>query len=196
MFIQALKTHARRLSLIITLTILSFLLLLFHLSFSANKKSVSQSQVVNKASSGLPVRLIIPRINVNASIQHVGVTANKDMAVPSNTVDVGWFKLGPRPGEIGSAVIAGHFDGKNGDSGVFANLHKLKAGDKLYIKNDKGEATTFVVRESRIYNPGYAEEVFSLNDSAHLNLVTCDGVWNGNKKSYSKRLVVFADIAR
>jgi hypothetical protein len=53
----------------------------------------------------------------------------------------------------------------------------------------------FVVRESRTYNPGYAEEVFSANDGAHLNLVTCDGVWDGAKKSYSKRLVIFADIS-
>jgi hypothetical protein len=33
------------------------------------------------------------------------------------------------------------------------------------------------------------------NDKAHLNLITCDGVWDVTKKSYSKRLVVFADIA-
>ena len=195
MFIQALKTHARQLSLIITLTILSILLLLFHLSFVANEKSVSQSQVVNKASRGLPVHLKIPAINVNASIQHVGVTANKDMAVPSNTVDVGWFKFGPRPGEVGSAVIAGHFDGEDDQAGVFTNLHKLKGGDKVYVEDAKGTTTLFIVRESRIYDPDYAYEVFRLSGSAYLNLVTCDGVWDGVKKSYSKRLVVFADIA-
>lgn len=118
------------------------------------------------------------------------------MAVPSNIVDVGWFNLGPRPGEKGSAVIAGHFDGENGEAGVFANLDNLKVGDKLYIEDDKGTTTSFMVRESRMYNPGYADDVFSSSDGAHLNLVTCDGVWDGVKKSYSKRLVVFADIIR
>jgi len=139
---------------------------------------------------------MIPKINVNAAIQNLGVTAKGEMDVPSNVVDVGWFKLGPRPGERGSAVIAGHFDGVNGGAGVFINLNKLKEGDRLYIKDSKGISIAFVVRESRIYNPGYADEVFSGTGSAHLNLVTCDGVWDGVKKSFSKRLVVFADIVR
>lgn len=191
------KVHIRPL-LLVAFAVFS-LLLLSHFIRAAREKSApqlaAQNQVVTKISVGPPARLNIPAINVNAKIQHLGVTSQGEMEVPSNTVDVGWFKLGSRPGEKGSAVIAGHIDGKNGDSGVFTNLYKLKAGDKLYIEDDKGIIISFVVRESRTYNPGYAEEVFSLNDNTHLNLVTCDGVWDGVKKSYNKRLVVFADIA-
>jgi LPXTG-site transpeptidase (sortase) family protein len=172
------------------------LLLLFYLSINTNKKSAPQNQAVSNVSSGLPIRLAIPAINVNANIQQVGVTPKGEMDVPNNSIDVGWFKLGSRPGEKGSAVIDGHFNDKNGEAGVFFNLYKLKKGNKLYIKDDKGIITTFIVRESRIYNTGYAEEVFSSNDNAHLNLVTCDGVWDGTKKSYTKRLVIFADIVR
>lgn len=172
------------------------LLFLFNLNFSTNKQSSPQLQTVNKTNLGLPVYLAIPTINVNASVEYVGITSEGVMEVPSNIADVGWFKLGSRPGEKGSAVISGHFDGRNGEAGVFVNLYKLKRGDKMYVKDDKGIITTFVVRESRIYNPGYAEEVFSLNDNAHLNLITCDGVWDGVKKSYTKRLVVFADIVK
>lgn len=168
--------------------------LLFNFYFNQNnKKVISRSQVLGVAVPVLPVRLTIPEINVNAAIQYVGVTQAGAMEVPNNAVDVGWFKLGPRPGEKGSAVIAGHFDGKSGEAGVFINLYKLKKGDKLYIKNDKGISITFVVRESRTYDPGYADDVFSASGSAHLNLITCDGVWDGAKKSYSKRLVVFSD---
>lgn len=191
-FIRPLKTSVRRLLLAISLVALS-LFLLSYLNFGINDKSVPQKKVLSKVSSGLPVRLTIPAINVNAEIEHVGVNTRGEMEVPSNTVDVGWFKIGPRPGEKGSAVISGHFDGKDGKAGVFNNLHKLKKGDKIFMKDDKGKTTAFIVRESRIYNSGYAEEVFSLNDSAHLNLVTCDGVWDKNKKSYTKRLVVFTD---
>ena len=147
-----------------------------------------------KESQGFPVRLKIPTINVDSAIEYVGLTSEGNMEVPNNTIDVGWFGLGPHPGEQGSAVIAGHFDGKNGEAGVFANLHKLKEGDKLYIEDSKGAVISFVVRESRTYDPGYADDVFSPNDDAHLNLVTCNGIWDGAKKSYSKRLVVFADI--
>jgi LPXTG-site transpeptidase (sortase) family protein len=201
MFIHALKAHVKQL-LLITAFVLFPLFLLFYFTYNTNEKSVppdsiSPSQVINKVSPGLPVRLKIPSINVDAAIEDVGFTSKRVMEVPSNAVNVAWFKLGPRPGEIGSAVIAGHFNQENGEAGVFTDLHKLKKGDKLYIQDDKGTSIIFVVRESRLYNPGLAGEVFSLNDGiARLNLVTCDGVWNGTKKNYSKRLVVFSDIAR
>jgi len=196
MFFQELKTHRRQRLLIIAFIalFLSLLAYLYHTQ-NLNQKSISKSKVVaNKTSPVLPVRLKIPKINVDASIEYVGVTSKGAMEVPDNAVSVGWFKLGPRPGEKGSAVIAGHFDGKNGEAGVFIDLYKLNKGDKLYIEDDKGASITFVVRESRIYDPGYADDVFSASESARLNLITCDGVWNGVKKSYSKRLVIFTDI--
>jgi len=188
------KAHARR-YLLITVFAAFSLLLLFYPSQGVNEKLVLKSSVISKISPGAPVRLIIPQININTDIKYMGVTPYGVMEVPDNIMDVGWFKLGPHPGEKGSAVIAGHFDGKNGEAGVFTNLYKLKKGDKLYIEDDKRVLVTFIVRERRIYDPGSADEVFSSSDSAHLNLVTCDGVWDGAKKSYSKRLVVFADIA-
>ncbi|HSW47458.1 MAG TPA: class F sortase, partial [Candidatus Saccharimonadales bacterium] len=141
----------------------------------------------------LPMRLIIPAISVNTNIQHVGITPEGEMDVPSNSIDVGWFEPGALPGEKGSAVIAGHFDSENGEAGVFNNLDKLKVGDKIYTKDNSGKSTTFAVKKKRLYDPGYAEEVFGRSDTAHLNLITCKGVWNDNLKSYSKRLVVFAD---
>lgn len=141
------------------------------------------------------MRLLIPSINVNSAILHLGVTSGGGMEVPDNAADVGWFKLGPRPGEIGSAVIAGHFDGENGEAGVFTNLYKLKKGDKLYVGDGKGTYIAFVVRESRTYNPGYADDVFSRSDGAHLNFITCDGAWDKNGESYTKRLVIFTDVS-
>lgn len=159
-------------------------------------KQVLAIETSPKASQGLPVRLKIPSINVDAAVEYVGLTSSGAMGVPDSTADVGWFDLGPRPGENGSAVIAGHFNGENDEAGAFINLNKLKEGDRVYIEDDKGTTTSFVVRTSRTYDPGYADDVFSGSNSAHLNLITCDGVWDGVKKTYSKRLVVFADITQ
>jgi len=146
-----------------------------------------------------PLYLIIstPSVNINTIIQPLGVTQSGNMDVPSDITKVGWFDRGPRPGEKGNAVIAGHLNGPNNAQGVFANLDKLKIGDKIFVGDSQGTLFTFVVRDSRAYNPGYAEDVFSSNsDSAHLNLVTCDGTWDKNTKSYTKRLVVFTDIVK
>jgi len=41
--------------------------------------------------------------------------------------------------------------------------------------------------------PGSA--LFANNDGAHLNLITCDGQWVANEKSYDHRLVVFSNLA-
>lgn len=162
------------------------------------QKTIEQLQSIDtkEESQGLPIHLKIPNINVDSAVEYVGLASKGTMGVPNNAVNVGWFKFGSRPGEKGSAVIAGHFNKENGEAGVFFDLYKLKKGDKLYITDDKGVSIIFVVRESRIYDPGWADEVFSKNDGTYLNLVTCDGVWDGVKKTYSKRLVVFADIAK
>lgn len=181
-----------------------FLILFFVSSFGLYKTLAIQklsipereTQVLGIVSPRLPVRLTIPAIKVNAYLQYLGVNSKGEMEVPNNSYDVGWFKIGTRPGEVGSAVIAGHINGENGEVGVFANLYKLKEGDLLYIEDDKGTSITFIVREKRTFDPGYADEVFSRNDGVYLNLITCDGLWDVVKKSYSKRLVVFADIAR
>lgn len=167
-----------------------FLLLYFCIYNVIQGKSIPQSIV----SVGLPISLKIPSINVDASIEQVGLTPSRAMETPINTADVGWYKLGPRPGEKGSAVIDGHFDKEDGEASVFANLYKLKMGDKLYTKDDKGKTSTFIVREIHTYDSNYSSDVFSRSDGTYLNLITCDGVWDTVKKSYSKRLVVFAEI--
>lgn len=159
--------------------------------------SLAESIVSSKQSNfGLPLRLKIPVINVNAVISSVGLTSQGAMGSPKGFADVVWFKLGPRPGDNGSAVMAGHYGlWKNGKGSVFDNLYKLRKGDKLYVEDDKGNIISFVVRESRSYDVNAdASEVFSSNDGkAHLNLITCEGVWNNISKTYSKRLVIFAD---
>lgn len=144
----------------------------------------------------LPVRLKIPAIDVDAPIEYVGLTPDGAMGIPKGPSDVGWFELGPRPGEEGSAVMAGHYGTwKNGQGSVFDNLHKLLPGDKLYVEDEKGVVTVFVVRESRRYDPeADAADVFTASDEKpHLNLITCEGAWNKVSKSFPQRLVVFAD---
>lgn len=169
---------------------------LFKLQHLAPKdfKNIDADEQVN--SFGLPMRLKIPVINVDSAIEFVGIASNGNMDTPKNPADVAWYKLGSRPGENGSAVITGHYGTwKNGKGSVFDDLSKLSQGDKIYIEDDSGKIISFVVRESRNYNSNAdASDVFISNDGkSHLNLITCEGVWNKDSKSYSQRLVVFTD---
>ncbi|OHA48408.1 MAG: hypothetical protein A2806_03005 [Candidatus Terrybacteria bacterium RIFCSPHIGHO2_01_FULL_48_17] len=157
----------------------------------------SKEQVSLSEGQGLgsPIRLKIPKINVDAAVEYVGLTPDGAMDVPKSQDDVAWYEPGTRPGEKGSAVIAGHYGWKGGEPSVFDSLYTLRKGDKLTIEDDKGEIITFVVRESRRYDPNVdASDVFGSSDGkAHLNLVTCEGEWDEVSQSYSKRLVVFTD---
>jgi sortase (surface protein transpeptidase) len=146
-------------------------------------------------SIGVPVNIKIPSIKVDAVIEKVGLKTDGSMGVPKQPLDAGWYELGPRPGEIGSAAIDGHVNWYYGATGVFADLRKVKPGDKITVQDDKGAIISFVVRGSRMYAAAAdATDVFKSSDGkAHLNLITCDGVWDKNAKQYSKRLVIFAD---
>jgi LPXTG-site transpeptidase (sortase) family protein len=148
-----------------------------------------------QAGSGFPVRLKIPKIGVDAAVVHVGVTPEGAMDVPKGPAEVAWFDLGPRPGQAGSAVISGHYGWKDNISAAFDDLHKLQKGDRIYVEDKEGVTTTFVVSRSRMYGQNEdASAVFGSSDGkAHLNLITCSGTWNKAEKSYSNRLVVFAD---
>ncbi len=148
-----------------------------------------------EVSSDLPVRLKIPKITVDAAIEYVGLTPLGALDVPKGPVNAAWFKQGPRPGEAGSAIIDGHFGWKNGIPAVFDNLNALGKGDKLYVENEKGSTTAFIVREVRLYGEhDKTSDVFISSDGkSHLVLITCEGVWNKKSHSYSNRLVVFAD---
>lgn len=149
-----------------------------------------------QASSGIPTRIKIPKIKVNIALESVGLNPDGVVGAAKNLGSAAWYNLGVRPGDNGSAVINGHFGRlKNGKMGVFTNLNKLRKGDKISTIDHDGLSTTFVVREIRKYNlKEDATEVFYANDdNSHLNIVTCVGVWNKITKTYSNRLVVFAD---
>jgi len=175
--------------------VISAIPIFYFISKSSNLPADKQAQIL-PIPIGEPMRLKIPKINVDTAIEYVGLTSDGAVDVPKNPTNAAWFNLGPRPGNNGSAVITGHYGPwENGKESIFDNLHKLRKGDKLYIEDDKGVIISFVVRESRSYDPkADASDVFGSNDGkSHLNLITCEGVWNKDSKSYSKRLVVFTD---
>lgn len=143
----------------------------------------------------LPVHMTIEKIHVDASLETVGLNGKGEVDIPKGPTSPAWFEGSPRPGEIGNAIIVGHFGWKDDIPAVFDDLDKLTKGDKLSVRDVHGVVQTFVVRETRTYGENEtASDVFiSTDGKAHLNLITCSGVWNKEQKSYPTRLVVFTD---
>jgi len=162
---------------------------------AAIKKTSVPAASGKKVSTGLPVRLIIASIGVNAAIEPVGLGSDGAMGTPKIPRNTAWYMPGPKPGETGSAVIDGHVNWWNGAASAFAKLSKIKPGDMITVQNDLGNSTTFKVSHIERYDVAAdPTDVFISNDGqAHLNLITCIGVWNKLAKQYSQRLVVFSD---
>ncbi len=140
-----------------------------------------------------PETLVIPKLNLEAHIQHVGIAKSGNMAVPTNYTDVGWYRLGAAPGEEGNAVIAGHLDNGFGFAAIFKHLSELQPGDEIIVYDATGTSAHFIVERLATYDYSAApmEEIFGTSTDIRLNLITCDGLWDPNKKMYSKRLIVF-----
>ncbi|PIR68169.1 hypothetical protein COU49_02365 [Candidatus Nomurabacteria bacterium CG10_big_fil_rev_8_21_14_0_10_35_16] len=157
--------------------------------------NITINSTSKQENSNLAVRLKIPKINVDSPVVPVGLTRLGAMDAPTDPMEVGWFNLGPNPGEVGSAVIDGHSGYKDNIPAIFDDLSQLSLGDDIYIENNKGETIIFVVKKIQKYYPDSdAYGVFNSNDGlAHLNLITCVGVWDTETRSRSERLVIFTD---
>ena len=140
-----------------------------------------------------PLRLTVPALEIDAKIQKVGITQKGNMAAPRNFSDVGWYKYGTVPGEVGSAVLAGHVDNGLALPWVFSRLSDLKEGDDIYVSMADGRSIHYIVVSLATYDyNAKVPEVFGENDGNYLKLVTCTGVWMASAKTHDKRLVVKA----
>jgi len=145
-----------------------------------------------------PIRLLIPAIHVNASIETVGITSNGDLAVPTRNPweHVGWYASGPYPGERGSAVIDGHLDRPGGYPAVFWYLRDLHVGDEVRVIYANGKTLQFHVTDLAFYSPQDApiQEIFGNEAGTYLNLITCAGDWIASQHQTTLRLVIYTTL--
>jgi sortase (surface protein transpeptidase) len=151
-----------------------------------------------KPKPGNPKTLLIPKLQIGAPIEPVSLDGEGKMAVPTAAENVGWYSLGLKPGEKGSAVLAGHLDKVDGTAAVFYNLHQLEAGDRIIVIDDKEMSYEFLVTEKRIY--GFDQvpmrDVFANFNYPGLNLITCGGNFNYMTGNYSHRSVVYSKLVQ
>jgi sortase A len=141
----------------------------------------------------LPLRLTIPRLEVEAPILSVGLTATFAMDVPQRAEDVGWYEYSTRPGMKGNSILAGHLDWKGGP-GVFWRLSALRKGDAVVVRGADGDERPYAVEWNREWSVAAAPIalVFEPLDQPALTLITCGGRWNPSTQRYDTRVVVRA----
>jgi sortase (surface protein transpeptidase) len=143
----------------------------------------------------VPVRLTIPRIHVASSLQRLGRLRDGTVQDPSRWEVPGWYALGPRPGDPGSAVILGHVDSKRGPA-VFYRLRELRPGDQISITRADGSVVRFVVERTARYDKTRfpTDEVYYPTLAPALRLVTCGGQFDFTTGHYRSNIIAFARI--
>ncbi|GAA3748527.1 class F sortase [Plantactinospora mayteni] len=146
-----------------------------------------------------PVKIMIPRIGVDATIMPLGLTPDGMVEVPPLVkADLaGWYQPGPTPGEAGNSVIVGHVDSKEIGPAVFFRLGALLPGDGIEVVRKDGSLATFVVDGVKSY-PKTAfptELVYGPTEEPGLRLVTCGGDFDEQTGSYPDNVIAFARLA-
>ncbi len=145
---------------------------------------------------GNPQTIQITSLQVNASIESVGLDAQRKMDVPKKAANVGWYNLGAKPGEIGNAVLAGHLDTVTGKPAVFWNLSNIAIGSEITVSDEHGQQYRYKVIDKKTYpyDNFPLQEIFGPERKALLRLITCEGQFNNTAQTYTQRTVVTAEM--
>jgi hypothetical protein len=166
---------------------------------AALKSAVSTPPVPTALTTdrSVPLTLTIPAIGMNVFLgSSLGLNTDGTVQVPTGTAQPGWFRLGPTPGQIGSAVILGHVDSYLG-VGVFFDLRTLAPGDQVDVGLTDGVVAQFTVNSVAMYSKldFPAQRVYGSHASSALQLVTCGGEFDHQTGSYLSNIVVYTSLS-
>jgi sortase (surface protein transpeptidase) len=144
-----------------------------------------------------PASLLIPAIGVRTPLTRLGLTPQGTLEVPASTSVAGWYTGSPRPGQVGSSIIAGHIDSVTGPA-VFFRLRLLRPGDLVYVRRTNGSLAVFRVYAEHMYTKDAFPtlRVYGPTPDAELHLITCGGVFDHATGSYLSNVVVYASQVR
>ena len=107
----------------------------------------------------------------------------------------GNYAAGPSPGEIGTAVLAGHADTPRGTA-VFFRLATLTPGQTITIEREDGHTAHFTIDavESHPKDAFPSNRVYAPANRPELRLITCGGAFLRDRGGYQDNTVVFAHL--
>nr|WP_218908321.1 class F sortase [Micromonospora jinlongensis] len=143
-----------------------------------------------------PVRLVIPGIDVTATVNAVGINdRTNEFEVPPSVDQIGWYRYGPGlETDAGSVVIAGHVDSAKQGKGAFFRLRELDQGDTLTATGSDGEARQYrvIAREEYAKTKIPLDRYFARDGKPRLTLITCGGPFDAKARKYRDNIVVTA----
>lgn len=146
-----------------------------------------------------PTSVVVPAIGISSPISQLGLKADGTIEVPPLTrhSPVGWYRLSPTPGEIGTSVMLGHVDSAAYGRAVFFRLGALRPGEEIDVHRADGVTAVFRVdRVAEYPKTGFPSRlVYGTTSYASLRLITCGGSFDRSARSYRDNVVVFATLS-
>lgn len=152
-----------------------------------------RTAVPDDARVARPIALSVPALGIESELDRLRVDEDGALQSPPRWQEAGWYARGPRPGERGPAVVAGHVDSPDGPA-VFARLSEVAVGDTVVVtRADGGTARFRVDRTQLVPQDAFpTEAVYGPTPDAQLRLITCDGPYVESRGGYQDNLVVYA----
>ena len=145
-----------------------------------------------------PSRICIPAIGVDASIMQLGLNADRTVQVPplSRVGDAGWYKYSAAPGSVGPTVILGHVDSAQYGTGVFFELGRLQAGNRVSVTREDGRVATYrVVNVDEVSKKHFpTQAVYGPTSGPAIRLVTCGGPFDSSTGNYEDNIIAYGTL--
>jgi hypothetical protein len=163
----------------------------------AGRSAAPPRLVARSIARSVPVRLSIPAIGLSDRLSELGLNKDGTVQVPTKWAVPGWYRLGPSPGQVGSAVILGHVDSVHGPA-AFYRLASLRPGNKVSVTLADGRTVRFKVIGLRMYLKSKFPDhlVYGTRPYSALQLVTCGGTFDSGSHHYLSNLVVFTKMVK
>jgi len=155
--------------------------------------------VIDLAVVGMPVRIVAPKIGLDAPVVEMGWVAEERRGqivgawvIPDN--EAGWHRNSAWPGQGSNIVISGHNASLGGQ--IFAEVEALEIGDLVTVWSEAGGEFTYQVQEKTIVRTlfgsqdalDFVQASMASTRSERLTLITCWPNWTN-----THRLVIVAE---
>ena len=145
-----------------------------------------------------PTSVVVPAIGISSAVSQLGLNADGTIQVPPLTRNspVGWYRLSPTPGEIGTSIMLGHIDSAAYGPAVFFRLAALRPGDEIDVHRADGSTAVFRVDRVAEYPKTQfpSQLVYGTTSYPSLRLITCGGSFDPAARSYRDNTVVYATL--
>jgi Sortase domain len=159
--------------------------------------TTAPTNVLSGSDRSIPVTISINAIELRAPVDQIGLAPDGTLEEQpfSRANHAAWYRLGPAPGQVGPAVIAGHVDTKS-NIAVFFYLSRLRPGDRVVIARADRHTVTFTVDWLGSFPKSNfpTQLVYGPTNYPALRLITCGGSFDRTVGSYRDNIVVFAHL--